>query len=213
MIETAAGKSPSVNGTQESAAAVVSTPQRPGPLGLLKALNENENTPRSSIAGSPAPEGSSTPNPDRDTPMGDADQPLIFRDPVLEKTKLAEERDKVLPVIPLDAAILESVTQGARGDERKHRDFLGGIMLVGGGSKVPGLGAFLETKLRELRPYYGKEILVGLPPREFDPQVVVWKGASVFGRLSPAGNDSWVSKAEYDMLGSRLLNNKCMFAW
>lgn len=216
VIETAAGKSASVNGTQESVGtpAVSSTPQRPGQLKLLSRLDENENTPRSSVAGSPAPEGTGTPNPDRDTPMADGEgQPLIFRDPVLEKTKLADERDKTLPIVPLDQAILESVTQGARGDERKLRDFLGGIMLIGGGSKTSGLGAFLETRLRELRPYYGKEILVGPPPREFDPQVVIWKGGSVFGRLSPAGNDSWVSKAEYDILGSRLLNNKCMFAW
>lgn len=226
VIDTAAGKPTSVNGTQEAPtsvpvaaaaaaaiAATVSTPQRPSQLNHLNRLNDNENTPRSSIAGSPAPEGTNTPNPDRDTPMGDADRPLIFHDPVLEKTKIADERDKVLPMMPLDHAILESLSQGARGDDRKLRDFFGGIMLVGGGSKTPGLGAFLETRLRELRPFYGKEILVGLPPREFDPQVVIWKGASVFGRLSPSGNDSWVSKAEYDVLGSRLLNNKCMFGW
>lgn len=145
--------------------------------------------------------------------MADGDAPLIFRDPVLEKTKVADERDKTLPVMPLDAAILESLTQGARGDDRKLRDFFGGIMLVGGASKTPGVGAFLETRLRELRPYYGKEILVGPPPREFDPQVVVWKGGCVFGRLSSHGNDSWISKQEYDVLGSRLLSNKCMFAW
>lgn len=215
VIETAAGKpvvAAATNGTQD--AAVSSTPQRPTPFNLLGRLTENENTPRSSVAGSPGPEGAGTPNPDRDTPMGDADgQPLIFRDPVLEKMKLADERDKILPVIALDHAILESLAQGARGDDRKLRDFFGGIMLVGGASKTPGLREFLEARLRELRPFYGKEILVGPPPREFDPQVVAWKGGSVFGRLSSHGNDSWISKYEYDMLGSRLLNNKCMFAW
>jgi actin-related protein 8 len=190
----------------------VATPQRAQPLNLLGRLNDNEATPRSSVAGSPGPEAA-TPNPDRDTPMADADAPLIFRDPVLEKTKIAEERDKVLPIMPLDHAILESLAQGARGDDRKLRDFFGGIMLVGGASKTPGLREFVEAKLRELRPFYGKEILVGPPPREFDPQVVAWKGGSVFGRLSSHGNDSWISKYEYDMLGSRLLNNKCMFAW
>ncbi|KAF2006986.1 actin-like ATPase domain-containing protein [Amniculicola lignicola CBS 123094] len=211
VIEAASGKTPAVNGAVETPA-LTATPSRPAPYNLLSRLNETELTPRSSVAGSPAPEG--TPNPDRDTPMGDADsQPLIFRDPVLEKIKLAEERDKVLPVIPLDAAILESLAQGARGEDRKLRDFFGGIMLIGGGSKTPGIGAFLETRLRELRPFYGKEILVGPPPREFDPQVVCWKGGSVFGRLSSSGNDSWISRGEYDVLGSRLLNNKCMFVW
>jgi actin-related protein 8 len=194
----------------------VSTPQRPqpNPFNLLGRLTEAENTPRSSVAGSPGPEGTGTPNPDRDTPMGDGEgQPLIFRDPVLEKTKLADARDNVLPIMPLDHAILESLAQGARGDDRKLRDFFGGIMLVGGTSKTPGLREFIEARLRELRPFYGKEILVGPPPREFDPQVVAWKGGSVFGRLSGHGNDSWISKFEYDMLGARLLNNKCMFAW
>jgi actin-related protein 8 len=220
ILEAAAGKpvvaaAPAVNGTADPTMAV-STPQRPqpNPFNLLGRLTEAENTPRSSVAGSPGPEGTGTPNPERDTPMGDAEgQPLIFRDPVLEKIKLAEARDSVLPVTPLDHAILESLAQGARGDDRKLRDFFGGIMLVGGTSKTPGLREFIEARLRELRPFYGKEILVGPPPREFDPQVVAWKGGSVFGRLSGHGNDSWISKYEYDMLGARLLNNKCMFAW
>jgi actin-related protein 8 len=220
ILEAAAGKpvvaaAPVVNGTADSTLPV-STPQRPqpNPFNLLSRLTEAENTPRSSVAGSPGPEGTGTPNPERDTPMGDVEgQPLIFRDPVLEKTKLAEARDAVLPVTPLDHAILESLAQGARGDDRKLRDFFGGIMLVGGTSKTPGLREFIEARLRELRPFYGKEILVGPPPREFDPQVVAWKGGSVFGRLSSHGNDSWISKYEYDILGARLLNNKCMFAW
>jgi actin-related protein 8 len=215
VIDYAAGKSSSVNGTQEAAnngPAVLSTPSRPQPLNLLSRLNDAEGTPRSSVAGSPVPEG--TPNPDQDTPgMGDGDQPLIFRDPVLEKIKAADERDKVIPVMPLDEAILQSLTQGARGDDRKLRDFFGGIMLLGGGSKTPELRDFLETRLRELRPFYGKEILVGAPPRELDPQVVAWKGGSVFGRLSSHGNDSWISKAEYNILGTRLLTHKCMFNW
>ncbi|KAF2191321.1 actin-like ATPase domain-containing protein [Zopfia rhizophila CBS 207.26] len=214
VIESAAGKSPSVNGTQESSnsLAVNSTPSRSQQYSLLSRLNDVEVTPRSSVAGSPGPEG--TPNPDQDTPAGgDTGGSLTFRDPVLEKTKQAEERDKTLPIMSIDQAILESLSQGARGDDRKLRDFFGGIMLIGGGSKTPGLATFLENRLRELRPFYGKEILVGPPPRELDPQVLVWKGGSVFGKLSSSGNDSWISRAEYDMLGNRLLVNKCMFAW
>jgi actin-related protein 8 len=203
-----------VNGTSDPTTAA----QRPLPVAfnnsLLGRLAENENTPRSSVAGSPGPEGTNTPNPERDTPMGDADgAALIFRDPIHEKTKLADARDAVLPIASLDHAILESLAQGARGDDRKLRDFFGGIMLVGGASKTPGLREYLEAQLRLLRPNYGKEILVGPPPREFDPQVVAWKGGSVFGRLSGHGNDGWISRVEYDLLGARLLNNKCMFPW
>lgn len=214
VLELAAGRPTQapINGTQEPV--VAATPQKPAPFSLLGRLNDNEATPRSSVAGSPGPEGTGTPNPDRDTPMGDTDAPaagLIFRDPVLEKVKIAEERDKTLPIMPLDHAILESLAQGGRGDEKKIRDFAGGIVLVGGVAKTPGFREFLEQRLRELRP--GLEILLPPPPRDLDPQVIAWKGGSVFGRLSSHGNDSWISKYEYDILGSRLLNNKCMFAW
>ncbi|KAH7139221.1 hypothetical protein B0J11DRAFT_38310 [Dendryphion nanum] len=212
IITNAAGRSPTANGTQEPVNNLPTVAATPSRVSLINRLNDMEGTPRSSVAGSPAPEG--TPNPDRDTPgMGENDQPLIFRDPVLEKTKAADERDKVVPIMALDQAILESLSQGAKGEDRKLRDFFGGIMLIGGGSKTPALQQFLETRLRELRPFYGKEILVGAPPRDFDPQVVAWKGASVFGRLSTHGNDSWISKSEYSILGNRLLTHKCMFNW
>lgn len=215
-IEHAAGKSASTNGTQETSASfnTASTPSRPPQVNLLSRLNDMDGTPKSSVAGSPAPEG--TPIPDRDTPMaGESDQaPAAVRpDPIGEKTKAAEERDKIVPVMPLDHAILESVSLGARGDERKMREFLGGIMLIGGGSKIPNLAYFLENRLHELRPGYKREILIGMTPRELDAQVLVWKGGSVFGKLSSSGNDSWINRAEYDMLGSRLLVNKCMFPW
>lgn len=86
-------------------------------------------------------------------------------------------------------------------------------MIVGGGAKVPGFNSFLETRLREMLPGYTKEILIGLPPRELDQQLVGWKGGSVFGRLSSSGNDSWVYRKEYEMLGSKLLAQKCMWSW
>ncbi|KAF2745468.1 actin-like ATPase domain-containing protein [Sporormia fimetaria CBS 119925] len=209
VMDYASGKSSTQVSTNNLLPA--STPSRSQTQTLLSRLNEAEATPRSSVAGSPVPEG--TPNPDMDVPGNDTEQPLVFRDPVLEKTKAAAERDKILPVMPLDEAILQSLDYGARGDDRKLRDFFGGIILIGGGSKTRALGTFLEARLRELRPFYGKEILVVPPPREFDPQVIVWKGGSVFGRLSSHGNDSWISRAEYNMLGSRLLTHKCMFAW
>jgi len=50
------------------------------------------------------------------------------------------------------------------------------------------------------------------PPRELDAQVVVWKGAAVFGRMART-NDSWVSWEVYERLGERCLAHKMMFAW
>lgn len=46
--------------------------------------------------------------------MGDSEQSLTFRDPLLENTKIAVERDRTLPIVTLDQTISESVKQGAR---------------------------------------------------------------------------------------------------
>ncbi|KAI9802914.1 MAG: hypothetical protein M1825_002145 [Sarcosagium campestre] len=185
------------------------------PYSLLNRLNEKlETTPRSSVAGSPAPEdgGTPQPGPGHSSPVPGANGLAPPPNPIDEKIAAAEQRDKILPILPLDAAILLSITQAAQSDERKTRDFLGGIMVVGGGSQTPGFYGFLEERLRALRPAFTKEIMVGSPPRELDPQVVVWKGGSVFGKLKQT-NDSWIGQMEYDRLGNRLLAYKCMWAW
>lgn len=186
-----------------AASAEVSTPKRPsGPGFLNRLIGDYEATPRSSPAGSPAPEDISTPQPGRDaTPSG-----------VTGPQPDTEVQDRTVPIMPLDLAILASISEGARGDDRKMRDFLGGIMVIGGGSKTFNFNVYLEQRLRALRPNYTKEILIGPPPRELDPQVLVWKGGSVFGKLRGT-NDSWIGQLEYDRLGARILNYKCMWAW
>jgi actin-related protein 8 len=198
-----------------------STPskEKPQPFNLLSRLNEvAESTPRSSTANTPAPEGSpgptgrTSPVPGASADGAPAAQPNAT-DPTADRIRAAEERDRILPVMPIDLAILTSIRNGARGDDRKMRDYFGGIMVVGGGAKIPGFNSFLEVKLREMLPGYTKEILIGQPPRELDQQLVVWKGGSVFGRLSSSGNDSWVYKKEYEMLGAKLLAQKCMWSW
>ncbi len=189
------------NGSKETNTAL--TPSRQQPFSLLSRLNDLDTTPRSSMAGSPAPEGNGTPA------VATNGGPTETND-----TKLASAilQDSILPIIPLDEAILASVVHGAREDDRKTRDFLGGVMVIGGGSQIPGFYTFLEERMKELRPAFAKDIMIGTPPRELDPQVVVWKGGSVFGKLG-GNNDSWIGSMEYDRLGSRLLAYKCMWAW
>ncbi|ROW04623.1 hypothetical protein VPNG_07448 [Cytospora leucostoma] len=199
-----------------------------------------EGTPQTSTAPSPAPEGASTPapppfvfgqngvngtgSPSRNggTPVPQtngvslsnqtAQQPppgIFVEDNPLKR--MAEKRDEVLPVVPLDVAILTSVQNAARGDEKKVRDLLGSIMVVGGGAKVPHFAAYLEDKLRALRPDIADRILVSRSARDMDEQVVVWKGGSVFGKLSM--NDSWITPYEYERLGPRVLHHKVLWAW
>ena len=152
-----------------------------------------------SAMGTPAPE-------DEDTVMPGADS-LANGEELVPSL-----RDDVLPIMALDSAILSSISHGARGDERRTRDLLGAIMAIGGGSQIPGFHAFLEERLKELRPGFAKDILIGTPPRELDPQGVVWKGGSVFGKLRGT-NDSWIGRVEYDRLGARVLPYKCMWTW
>ncbi|KAK4106593.1 ARP8-like protein [Parathielavia hyrcaniae] len=124
---------------------------------------------------------------------------------------LAAERDAVLPVAPLDIAIMTSIQNAAKGDEKKVRELLGSIMVVGGGAKIPHFAPFLEERLKLRRPDLADKILVSRSAREMDEQVVVWKGASVFAKLPT--NDSWVSRFEYGMLGARVLYHRVLWQY
>ena len=183
----------------------------PAPTPMKKALGhlngDNDATPRSSVAGSPPPEDIGTPAPgENDGANGEAAADVKGPQPD------ADVIDRTVPVMGLHRAILASIDFAARDDDRKRRDLLGSIMLIGGASKTPWLGQYLESQLRGLMPQYPKEILVAPPPRELDPSVMVWKGGSVFGKLRMT-NDSWIGHLEYDRLGARILNYKCMWHW
>ncbi|ETS76125.1 hypothetical protein PFICI_11512 [Pestalotiopsis fici W106-1] len=197
-------------------------------------LTRNEGTPMGSTAASPAPEGISTPapppfvfgangtgaaagspappGPNGRTGTSPAPPAGMFVDAQTRTARqIAAERDAVLPVAPLDIAILTSIQNAARGDEKKLRDYLGSIMVIGGGSKTPHFTQTLEEKLRGRRPDLFDRILVSRSARDMDEQVVVWKGASVFAKLGT--NDSWVTPYEYERLGSRILHHKVIWAY
>jgi actin-related protein 8 len=215
----------------------VSTPQkeRPNPFNYISRMDSQANgdSRTTSAAASPAPEGANTPSlgltingAGSPGPSGNLFQfgngshnsgtpnppPGMFVDPLARTANdLAIERDAVLPITPLDNAIIVSITHAARGDEKKARDFYGGIMVIGGGAKIPGLVTFLEEKLKTKRPDLAEKILVGQSPREMDGQVVVWKGASVYARCLL--HESWIGKTEYERLGARAMHHKAIWAY
>ncbi|OGE53496.1 hypothetical protein PENARI_c007G09541 [Penicillium arizonense] len=195
-----------INGESPSVADVQATPSRPQHPTAISKLQELEGTPRSSVAGSPVPENTGTPQ------AGGTSTPAVAASSQTSRPPTVEERDDIIPIFALDNAILTSIAHAARSDEKKMRDFIGGIMVVGGGSLTAGFHLFLEERLQALRPGFAKEIMIGTPPRDLDPQVVVWKGASIFGKLD-ATNDSWIGRLEYDRLGPRLMAYKCMWAY
>lgn len=232
LVTTATGISANGNGNTE-----MSTPSRekPNPFNLMSTRMDSEtngNSRGASAAGSPAPEGPGTPsapfvfgaNGNNDSSPGpgnthgngthNSGTPVppqgMFVDHLARTQKdLAIERDTILPVAPLDAAIITSITHGCKGDEKKAREFYGGIMVIGGGAKIPGFGPFLEEKLKTRRSDLADKILVGTSPREMDGQVVVWKGASVYARMK--SHESWVGQLEYERLGSRALHHKVLW--
>ena len=162
----------------------------------------DDNIPSSTL-GSPVPEGNGDATP--------ALEALPDADP--ERAVIAVSvRDDVLPVIALDAAIIASIEHGGRSDEKRMRDFAGSIMVIGGGAQVKGFHAFLEERLKAARPGWADKVTIGTPPRELDPQGVVWKGGSVFGKLRSTA-DVWIGRLEFDRMGSRALAYKCMWAW
>lgn len=231
LITTANGFSTNSNNAD------ISTPSREklNPFNFMGSRMESEtngNSRTASANGSPAPEGSNTPsgpfvfgaNGNKDGSPGPGNSfgngthnsgtPVpptgVFVDHMARTQKdLAAERDSVLPVSPLDEAIIKSITHGCKGDEKRAREFFGGVMVIGGGAKTPGLGPFLEEKLKARRPDLAERILVGTSPREMDGQVVVWKGASVYARMK--SHESWVGQLEYERLGSRVLHHKVLW--
>lgn len=219
----------------------VSTPvkEKPQPFNFLSRVDAALNgTPATSNAPSPGPEGTSTPVPppfvfgkdggaDGGSPapsqaktgggtpapggQGQSAQASFMEMATRSAKAVAEERDGVLPVAPLDVAVLTSIQHAARGDDKKLRDLLGGIMVIGGGAKVPQFANVLEEKLKARRPDLQDRILVSRSARDMDEQVVVWKGASVFSKLPT--NDSWIVPLEYERLGPRALHHKVLWAW
>lgn len=234
----------SANGAPQPSQPEASTPskERSQPFNFLgRGDGAINGTPAASHAGSPAPEGTSTPAPppfvfgsgkdgagyDSPAPSGTrgagtpvpgqfsqvSQPPLgVFVDgPERSAAKAAAERDSVLPIAPLDIAILTSIQNAAKNDDKKLRDFLGSIMVIGGGSKIPQFTVVLEEKLKARRPDLVDRILVSRSARDMDEQVVAWKGASVFAKLST--NDSWITPFEFERLGSRALHHKVLWAW
>ncbi|KHN99654.1 Actin-like protein [Metarhizium album ARSEF 1941] len=206
---------------------------------LVRGENGVNGTPAGSHAGSPAPEGNGTPAPyifgagkdalNADSPAlngsratgtpvpgqpsqySQAPSGMFVGSSARSASDVAVERDGVLPMAPLDIAILTSIQNAAKGDDKKLRDLLGSIMVIGGGSKIPQFTVVLEEKIKARRPDLYDRILVSRSARDMDEQVVAWKGASVFAKLST--NDSWITPFEFERLGARTLHHKVLWAW
>ncbi|CCE65100.1 hypothetical protein TPHA_0J02790 [Tetrapisispora phaffii CBS 4417] len=83
-----------------------------------------------------------------------------------------------------------------------------------------GIAELIKTELKKykdnLESQNANEHLLPVsvlpPPADMDPSVLNWKGASVLGQLKLI-EELYVTNADWDMLGSRILQYKCLFPY
>ncbi|KAJ3036259.1 actin-like protein arp8 [Rhizophlyctis rosea] len=143
---------------------------------------------------------------------------------------------------PLDFAIAQSIIDVAKSSpdardkdiESRVKNLCSSILLVGGGGMIQGLGKIIEERVTSilqnsaLRTRLGGQSDVSnaattttLPaltaqvlqsPREIDPRVLVWKGASVFAKLDMTG-ELWIGRREWEAGGLQRTAGKWLFTW
>jgi actin-related protein 8 len=115
-------------------------------------------------------------------------------------------------LLGIDQLIVQCIDR-CDSEEMKKRMF-SCILIVGGGSKIHGIDNFIRDKLNTQIPLYYKceNIEVIVKPKDIQPDLVAWKGASVMSLLDSA-NELWFSKDEWNKLGPKLLRERAAFIW
>ncbi|KAK7056412.1 Actin-like protein arp8 [Paramarasmius palmivorus] len=161
--------------------------------------------------------------------------------------------------LPLDVAIYNSA-RAAGGDE-KIRKYLQAVLVVGGTANISGMAHALDSRYDGVILLFSSPTMVALtlalpaqigrlqaistplvsnmekvqiipPPKDVDPQVLVWKGAAVLGKMDGA-SELWVTPQDWvcvlfpqpvqfvhvtddtllskDVLGMRGLKERCFY--
>ncbi|KAI8079084.1 uncharacterized protein B0P05DRAFT_470427 [Gilbertella persicaria] len=131
-------------------------------------------------------------------------------DDIVEDTTM--KPNQVYDHYPLDVAIAQSIVAGANGSEEKLKRYFTSIILVGGGGKVANFSKVLEDRVLSTviaQTANVDRVEVVPAPRELDPEVLVWKGASVMVKLDSA-KDMWIGHTEWEDMGSRCLRERAL---
>lgn len=171
-------------------------------------------TPGSSIPGTPIPETAQT------AQAKAAAHNAQIQSQLAAQSQAAETIDmKSVPVIGLDHAIIESITQAAsKSTLNTKQSFYESIMIVGGGAKFSGFDGLLADRLSMWRdngdidnPTPG-DISIMAIPREMDPELITWKGGGVLAKLKIV-SEIWITASDWELLGSRCLQYKALFVY
>ena len=90
-------------------------------------------------------------------------------------------------------------------DIRSRRSLFGNIILAGGSTLFPGLAERMQKELSVLAPEDLTAKVIAPPTRG----MAVWVGASTVAAL-PTFDMMWITKANYDEEGPKVINQKCV---
>ncbi|EAU90511.2 nucleus protein [Coprinopsis cinerea okayama7 len=113
--------------------------------------------------------------------------------------------------LPLDVAIFNSAR--AAGGDDKIRKYLQAVLVIGGTALIPGMAHALESRLQAIAtplvPNMEKVQIIP-PPKEVDPRVLAWKGATVLAKMESV-SELWVTPSDWDLFGMRALKERCFY--
>jgi actin-related protein 8 len=196
-IQSAAGDVPEsvVDASRRSASPAAAPSPAPGPNGALSTSQADK------INRAPTPsQGQSNYVPP--TNQAYDDELTVANIPSLEYAIATSIKFASLPA-------LSSMTTTNLGEDRSRRLY-SSILVVGSGALVPGIGYMLEDRVRSLK---GGTVSVIPPPRDIDPGVLVWKGASVYARLKSAEREAFMTRKEWDLYNVRGIPLRILFVF
>lgn len=115
-------------------------------------------------------------------------------------------------ILGLDQAVLQSIDRCPSEDMK--RKMYNCILVVGGGMKFTGIAAYLQNRLHLQVPfaYRSDQTDIVLTPKDTDPQLTAWKGASILSCLE-SSHELWITPDEWKRIGVKILRERAPFMW
>ncbi|KAF9110088.1 actin-like protein arp8 [Mortierella sp. AM989] len=212
---------------KSTAAAAIAAAARAGTPSLTVPGEENNTNTNGNVTpnvGTPGATPAPTPSAAPTTPAAAAVIPVpavipFAMEPSVTTTDKSWEiagtigKDHFSSLVALDVVVAQSISNC--GSEERSKKLYGSIILVGGGGMIKGFDRVLEDRLFQALPatLTTVEKVEVLPsPRDMDPRLLVWKGASVLGKLETA-KELWIKPLEWELMGRKVLRDKALFVW
>lgn len=163
----------------------------------------------------------STMNPLQDEDSNDMPENLPLTDPTklgrrqdLEEEEEEEGAEPLPELMGIDKAILYSIDR-CGSDETKKKMY-STILVVGGGMNFEGAQPWLQYRIWMGMAHQYRLMLetmdVITKPKDMDPQIVCWKGATVLACLDTT-QELWIKQKEWKQFDVRLLRERAPFVW